>query len=224
MKPDQPSPKQRGRPAGTGRLSAARIAVAALARVDAEGVDALTIRRLAEDLGCEPMALYHYFPSKGHVLDAVVDELMKEVVVPADAAIPWLDRLAGAMESYQALVDTHPRAFPLLAMRRFNTPTSLAVFDAILGVLRDGGFSPRDCAYHFRRIGYFLNGSGLAELASRALVDDATRPVLQDTPVLPQLPNVTAVAPFLTLEQLGAIYVRGKQALLAEIAAEAPRR
>jgi AcrR family transcriptional regulator len=59
-------------------LSAERIEQAALALIEIEGVEGFSTRKLAAELGCEAMSIYHYFPSKGHLMDALVDRVMGE--------------------------------------------------------------------------------------------------------------------------------------------------
>ena len=85
--------REQGRP-GTG-LSRDRIAAAALALVDREGLTALSTRRLGDELGCEAMSIYHHFPSKAHLMDALLDLMLAEARVPAAHEEDWLERLRG---------------------------------------------------------------------------------------------------------------------------------
>ena len=75
------------------RLSREVVAARGLALADAEGLDALTVRRLAQDLGVTPMALYWHFADKDALLAGVADQLLQEVVPPAPVDGPWSDRL-----------------------------------------------------------------------------------------------------------------------------------
>ncbi len=119
------TPSDRASRAGTRReappLTRGAIVDAALAVVDAHGLEGLTMRRLGAALGVEAMALYHHFASKGALLDAVQERLLDEVELPPRGALPPLDRLRAIVTSWRAVAVRHPPAFILLAGRRFNT-------------------------------------------------------------------------------------------------------
>src|SRR6185295_5623339 len=74
-------------------LSRERIAAAAMALVDRDGLAALSTRKLGDELGCEAMSIYHHFPGKAHLMDALVDLMLAEARVPAAHEGTWLDRL-----------------------------------------------------------------------------------------------------------------------------------
>jgi AcrR family transcriptional regulator len=83
--------REQGRPAAA--LSRERIAAAALALVDREGLPALSTRRLGDELGCEAMSIYHHFPNKAHLMDALVDLMLAEARVAEAGEGDWLERL-----------------------------------------------------------------------------------------------------------------------------------
>src|SRR3569833_1382774 len=92
-------------------LSREAVAAAALALIDREGIDALSFRRLGQELGCEAMSLYHYFPSKAHLLDAVIDSVFGTLVLPPPDR-DWIGRLRKACRSYRAMALAHPKLYP----------------------------------------------------------------------------------------------------------------
>jgi AcrR family transcriptional regulator len=128
------------------RLSKAAVVRRALALADAGGVDALTIRRLAQELGVTPMALYWHFRSKDDLLDGLADQLWSEIGTDIDPATSWLDQLRGLMESLVAVLRAHPSASQLLMAGKKDGPAYLAVTEVTLDVLRRAGFSPQDAA------------------------------------------------------------------------------
>ena len=78
-------------------LSADRIETAALDLIEKEGLDAFSTRKLAATLSCEAMSIYHYFPSKGHLMDALVDRVIgNELTVLSPAAGPWRKQMEAA--------------------------------------------------------------------------------------------------------------------------------
>lgn len=221
----------RKRTAGGERLPLSRqgIALAALALIDEEGLESLSMRRLGARLGVEAMALYHHFPSKGDLLDAVMEQLLDEVEIPARDSMAPLDRLRALVTRYRGLALRHPPAFILLAARRFNTERAFAFYEMILEMFADLGFDAKQAARWFRLIGNFASGSGMADVASRERIADATPLRLEHDPEQIAFPRVRAVAPHLTVQSLDAVFEFGLDVLfeaLAEAASalKAPRR
>ena len=209
--PSRPQRREQRPAARRPKLSRDRLAEAALALIDRDGLEGCSTRRLAAELGVEAMAIYHHFPSKERLLDAVAESLLTEMTLPPPDG-DWIAWLRGAAHAYRAIAKRHPNAFVLLAMRRFTTPSLFALLETWLGVLRRAGFDPATTARIFRTIGYFINGAGLADVATRAAtpLDD-----FRDAAVLP---HVAAVAPFLRQEALDGIFSFGLELLLADVA------
>lgn len=199
-------------------LSRERIAREALKLIDEEGLEKCSMRRLGARLGVEAMALYHHFPSKGDLLDAVMDCLVAEVELPT--AGPPLERLRSSIRSYRACAIRHPPAFVLLAARRFNTERTFAFYEALLGVFGELGLDAEQSARWFRLVGGFASGSGMAEVASRERIADATPVRLERAPELIAFPRVRAVAPHLTVKKLDSVFEFGLDVLFDALAAQ----
>lgn len=210
-------------------LSPERIAEAALRLIDEHGLERFSMRGLGARLGVEAMAIYHHFPSKGQVLDAVMDQLLLGWHWP-DEGTP-LQRLRAAVHSYRGLALAHPHAFPLLVGRRYNSPGAFAAYERLLQLFAAMGLGPADTARWFRLLGYFISGAGMADIASREQAPAATRLRLQHAPDTLALPHVAAVAPYLRVDQLDAVFEFGLETLLGALqrqlgppeAARAPR-
>jgi len=130
-------------PDATARLSKATVVERALALADELGLEALTIRRLAQDLGVTPMALYWHFRSKEELLAGLGDQVWAEIDADIDPAADWPAQLRGLMESLVAVLRGHPSASQLLmAGQKLHGEASLAVTETALAVLARGGFSP----------------------------------------------------------------------------------
>jgi AcrR family transcriptional regulator len=194
-------------------LSRERIARAALALIDAEGLEAFSMRRLGAQLGVEAMALYHHFRDKGELLDAVMDCLVDELDLPPRGEVPPLARLRRTMVSWRGQAVAHPRAYMLLAARRFNTERAFRYYEDLLQAFADLGLDARETAHWFRLLGNFTSGSGLAEVASRERVPDATPLKLEHDPQHIPFPHVRAVAPHLRVDQLDAAFGFGLDVL-----------
>jgi TetR/AcrR family tetracycline transcriptional repressor len=174
-----------------------RIARAAVARIESDGLLALSMRALASDLGCEAMSLYHHVDGIEGVLDAVVEDLFDRLLrVP----LPLPDArksLAAFADAYLALADSFPHAFPLLATRLLHTPRALAAVGQLLGLLRELGLTQRAALRQARVIAAYLNGAGLALAAWRLAPGGGRRTAqaAEGDPVLgPLVPEVQAQA------------------------------
>jgi len=194
-------------------LSRERIALAAMALVDREGLAALSTRRLGNELGCEAMSIYHHFPNKAHLMDALVDLMLAEARVPAAHDGDWLERLRQAAHSFRAMALKHPKFFPFFAVHRLNTPAGVAFINGVIGILREAGFSDRDAARYFREIGYYLTGAALDETAGYAQGPSAAEPVSNAT-IAADYPHLAAAAPYFQPGQFQATFETGLEMLL----------
>ena len=114
----------------------------ALRLADAVGLDALTIRRLAADLGVTPMALYWHFRSKDELLDGLAERVWSEIDTDVDVAAPWHAQLRGMLESLLRVLRAHPAAAPLLLATEKQNQSALRATEVTLEVLRGAGFDP----------------------------------------------------------------------------------
>jgi AcrR family transcriptional regulator len=205
------------KPVPRGPLTREAISAAALQLIDQEGLDGLSMRRLGTELGVEAMALYHHFRNKGELLDGVMDRMLDEIEWTERGSLPPLIRLRKMFESYRQLAVKHPHAFILLAYRRFNTEHSFALYERVLDAMADLGLDATHSARYFRMFGYYMNGAGMAEIASRATAPDATPVQLEDFTSGDRFPRVAAVVPHLRLSKLDEIYNFGFEMILRDM-------
>src|ERR1700761_2295876 len=126
------------------RLSKATVVERALALADAGGLDALTIRRLAQELGVTPMALYWHFRSQEELLAGLGDQIWTEISTDVDPDAPWHAQLRSIMESLVGTLRAHPSASELLITgEKNNSPAALAVTEVALEVLHRAGFDAK---------------------------------------------------------------------------------
>jgi AcrR family transcriptional regulator len=126
-----------------GRLSKQTVTDAALKLADADGLDALTIRKLAQHLGVTPMALYWHFRSKEDLLEGMAEQVWGEIDANIDLAAPWWAQLQRLLESLVSLLRAHPAAAPLLLKTEKRSEAALRVTELTLDILRNAGFDPR---------------------------------------------------------------------------------
>jgi AcrR family transcriptional regulator len=128
------------------RLSKQAVVDRALTLADAAGLESLTIRRLATELGVTPMALYWHFRSKEELTDALADRIWGEISTDVDRTAPWARQLRGLLESLVAVLRAHPSAAKLLVGSEKQVPSAREVTEVTLAVLQEAGFDARYAA------------------------------------------------------------------------------
>jgi AcrR family transcriptional regulator len=113
---------------------------AAVALAQREGLESLTMRRLGDELGAGAMTLYHYVPNKEQLLDGMVDIVFGEIELPT-TDVDWRTALRRRALSTRAALNRHRWAVGLMESRTTPGPNSLRLHDAVLGCLRQAGFS-----------------------------------------------------------------------------------
>ena len=141
---------ERAKPA-KGDLSREAIVERALTVMDIEGPDAVTIRRIAEEFGVTPMALYWHVANKDELLDAMGDAILAGVAPPS-ATGSWSVQLRGVVENLITEFSRHPAAAELVFPRILVTEPGLRITEFTLALLEDAGFS-REQAADLARMG-----------------------------------------------------------------------
>ncbi|MDQ3897030.1 MAG: TetR/AcrR family transcriptional regulator [Actinomycetota bacterium] len=130
-------------------LSAQLIFEAALRLVDKEGIDALTMRRLAGDLGVATMSLYSHVPNKDELLLGVVNLATSEIAMPEPGTPPW-EALRLITRDFRRVALLHPNLVPLIVRQPPTGSEGLYVLEAALDALRRAGMEPADAARAYR--------------------------------------------------------------------------
>ncbi|MFE0426934.1 TetR/AcrR family transcriptional regulator [Streptomyces sp. NPDC058953] len=167
-------------------LSRDRIVAAAGALVDAEGLEAVSTRRLAAELGVSGPSLYNHFRTKDEILEAVADAVSAQVDLsmfdPGDTR-DWRTALYDWGLSYRAALRAHPHIVPVLARGPGRRPAGLRVADAVFGAMVRAGWPPAQATRIGALMRYFVTGSALGSFA-RGFVDDVTAYDTADYPHL----------------------------------------
>ena len=124
-------------------ISRDAIVAAAIALLDREGLAALSMRRLGEELGAGAASLYWHVGSKDGLLDLVLDEIIGEVEVPEPDPARWQEQLKEAARSQRRVSLRHPYLVRVSIGRIPMGPNALRVTERTLAILRAGGLSPR---------------------------------------------------------------------------------
>ncbi|MFG2331891.1 TetR/AcrR family transcriptional regulator [Streptomyces sp. NPDC048604] len=169
-------------------LSRDLIVEKAAALVDAEGLAALSTRRLAAELGVSGPSLYNHFRTKDEILDAVADAVSGQIdlsMFDETDARDWRTALHDWALSYRSALADHPHVAPLLAQGPGRRPAGLRVADAVFGAMVRSGWPPAQATSIGALMRYFITGSALGSFA-RGFVDDASAYDPADYPHLGQ--------------------------------------
>ncbi len=169
---------------GTGKITRDVVLATALQLIDRDGADALSMRRLGQALGRDPMALYRYAPNKAALLDGVTEIVLTQLSVdPADP--DWAGQLRAVGRDFRRLALAHPHVVPLLVTRPLATPLglrppgTLRPLEDILTLLTRAGFTGADALHVYRALFGFLYGHVLNELQELVENPDETDDVLR---------------------------------------------
>lgn len=169
-------------------LSTDRIVRTARELVDAEGLAAVSTRRLAAELGVSGPSLYNHFRTKDEILEAVADSVSAQVDLsmfePGDGR-DWRTALHDWAVSYRAALRDHPNIVPVLARGPGRRPAGLRVADAVYGAMVDAGWPAAQATSIGALMRYFVMGSALGSFAG-GFVDDASAYDPADYPHLGQ--------------------------------------
>lgn len=207
-------------------LNADLIAREALALVDDAGLESFSFRKLAARLNCEAMSIYHYYPSKSHLFDAMVDICVDETPLPPPGPPPR-ERLGVFLRDFRRTAVRHAGFARFLLTHRLNHRHGLAWLNGFVKIFEDAGLPPDAAARVFRNISYWVTGAALDEAAGYARGPSAAEPVPADV-AANDFPFISRLGPYFQPEFHAPTFEAGLQVLLdwfdAEVAAAKARR
>ncbi|HEV8173447.1 MAG TPA: TetR/AcrR family transcriptional regulator [Actinoplanes sp.] len=188
-----------------GRLSRDVIVACAIALADQEGLEAVTIRRLAQEQGVTPMAMYWHFSDKESLLDGIAESLVAAVKLPEPSDASWDTQLREILAAFLEAIRPHPAVAGLALRRILTSEPGLALAERALGLLRSAGFSAARAA----EAGSFVLCAVITMVTSqpgragRTLEDEAREQMFREKRAAlealspARYPNVVAAAPSL---------------------------
>ena len=144
-------------------LTRERVLQAAIERADQGGLEALTMRKLGQELGVEAMALYHHFANKDDLVDGMVDLVFGEIDLP-DGGRDWRRAMRKRAISVRDALLRHRWAIGLMESRRTPGPANLRHHDAVIGSLRAGGFDIAMAAHAYSLLDSYIYGFALTKM------------------------------------------------------------
>jgi AcrR family transcriptional regulator len=163
---DRSRPAEMKRPEPTtqsrARLSKERVFRAAVELADSGGLESLTMRKLADELGVGVMSLYYYVPNKDELITGMVDIVFSEIELPS-TDVDWRTAMRQRAISTRNVLNRHRWAVGLMESRASPGPASFRVHDAVLGYLREGGFSIEMTIQAYSVLDAYIYGFALQE-------------------------------------------------------------
>jgi AcrR family transcriptional regulator len=146
------------------QLTRNRIIGAAMELIEQEGIDAVSMRRLATELGCGVMSLYSYVPSKAALLDAVAEVVMSGIECTPIPDDTWAERVRVRARAFRQLAREHPLCTMLAVSRPVTSVAQLRALEHALETLREAGLSGEESIRLMRAFGAYILGSLLGEV------------------------------------------------------------
>jgi TetR/AcrR family transcriptional regulator, tetracycline repressor protein len=220
--------RRAGRPkAGEEPLTRGRILETALSLVDVDGIEALSMRRLAKELGVDPMAIYHHLPNKRALLSALIEEVFSEMrVMEPEETGGWRERVGAWAQAFRDVAGAHPKLVSHLASYpEAASKATLESTEDLYAAFEAAGMSPKQIVGAVGVVVDYLNGFALAE-ASGALGDpDEQREMLELLDAKPpgELPAIRRTFGALASEDVVTDFEFGLEVILAGLQATVGR-
>jgi len=166
-------------------LSRERVVETAIRLADEGGIESLSMRKLADQLGVVPMATYYHFANKDDLLDAMVDAMYAEIDLPTEGA-DWKAAMRRQTSSVRAVLARHRWALGVMESRIQPGPANLRYHDTVIGALRHAGFSVAMAIHVFTLLDSYVFGFALQEqtlpFESTDRVGDVASAILSQVP------------------------------------------
>jgi AcrR family transcriptional regulator len=188
--------------------------------MDANGLDALTMRKLAAELHVEAMSLYYHVPGKGALLEGLAELVLGEIRLPGSDGGDPTEAIRGLARALRANALAHPNAIPLLGSLGLGSPAARRHTEVVLDVLTTAGFPPQRAFTTFLLIRSYVLGYVLWEFRhAEARAAGTIPPTEADTLTSPDVPHLAPIATFITTFDNDAEFERGLDVLVAGLEA-----
>ncbi|MEO8291871.1 MAG: TetR/AcrR family transcriptional regulator C-terminal domain-containing protein [Actinomycetota bacterium] len=186
------------------KLSRERVVEAALGIMDREGLEAVTMRRVAREVGVEAMSLYHHVADKDDLLDGLCARVMTDFRIPARDDRPWMERARHGAHEWRRVLKSHPNVIALFAERSkpMTDVNALRPMEYALSLIMESGADEREAVQFFNVMGGYIMGFVMMETGQMFTAGalDAQRPdaaAIAATFPAGQLPCIAAALPYL---------------------------
>ncbi len=150
-------------------LSRDRIVARAIAIADAEGIDAVSMRRIASDLGATPMALYNHVASKDELINGIAAHLLQEIDVSSLDPTDWAKSIKIGYTEFRRVLLRHPNLCPVLQRKSELSPAALRPIELAMSIFQGAGFTPAEALKAHWTLSGFVMGHVLWQLTNPLL-------------------------------------------------------
>jgi AcrR family transcriptional regulator len=206
------------------QLTRKRIIAAAMDLIERDGIEAISMDRLATNLGCGLVSLYSYVPSTSALLDGVADALLSSIKLPLGGATGWQDLIKAQAREFRVIATAWPRCTAVVISRPPPSASTLRPVERALGALSEAGFGAQDAMHIVRVLSAYVMGSVLAEIgATKGPVGaDVQARRLRLRPA--EFPHLTASGTAHNARTAAADFEFGLDMLMRSVAAMQPTR
>ncbi|MGP3913082.1 TetR/AcrR family transcriptional regulator C-terminal domain-containing protein [Nonomuraea sp. NBC_00507] len=205
-------------------LSRSRIVAAAIGLIEREGADAISMRRIAADLGVGVMSLYNHVPSKDVLLDGVAEAVLSKIEFTDDPDAHWTDRVRMQARAFRQIAHHYPRSTMVVVSRQLHSAAGLLPVERALATLRSAGFDGADAVRTLRMFIAYIVGSLLREVGvTPTFAPVHTRTIKADSVDAALFPEVSSLAPLLDECDHEAEFEFGLELLIQAIVAHSAR-
>ncbi|GAA3155711.1 TetR/AcrR family transcriptional regulator C-terminal domain-containing protein [Planomonospora alba] len=206
-------------------LSRPRIVAAAIDLIEREGADAVSMRRIAADLGVGVMSLYNHVPSKAALLDAVAESVLSEIEFTDDPDADWTDRVRMQARAFRQIAHHYPRCTMVVVSRQLRSTAGLLPVERALATLRGAGFDGAEAVRVLRMFIAYIVGSLLREVGVTPTFAPVHRSEVDTAKVDPVLfPETSSLLPELAACDHEAEFEFGLEMLIQAVAVQRGRR
>jgi AcrR family transcriptional regulator len=145
------------------QLSRERIVRTAVDLIERQGIDAVSMRRLATELGAGAMSLYNHVPNKAALLDAVADYVLSDMELSVDPMTDWREAARSLARSFREVAHRYPRCVSVVVSRQPNTTAGLRPVELALETVQAAGFHGRAAVRAMRAVVNYILGCLLQE-------------------------------------------------------------
>jgi TetR/AcrR family tetracycline transcriptional repressor len=198
-------------------LTRERIMRSALEIAERDGIEALSMRRLAKEFGVEAMSLYNHVHGKADILDGIAEVVLDELELPEALPNNWEDGIRVLAHAFRSVALAHPRSCAVVLTRKVFSPSGLRPMEASVSLLLGAGFDEATAVHSIRVLMSFLVGSLLRQVGVLPTLggqDPASAEVRIAALANAGFPSLARVAPLLGTIDHDAEYEFGLEALI----------
>ncbi|MFI6322429.1 TetR/AcrR family transcriptional regulator [Nonomuraea sp. NPDC050556] len=179
-------------------LTRQAIVATAIDLIEREGADAVSMRRIAAELGVGVMSLYNHVPNKDALLSEVAETVLAQIEFIDDPEAHWTDRVRMQAHAFRQIAHHYPRCTMVVVSRQLHSDAGLLPVERALSTLRSAGFDGPDAVRMLRMFIAFIVGSLLREVGVTPTFAPNHKRMVRAEDVDPALfPTVSALAPLL---------------------------